>query len=132
MGLYEGIKDVANVIQKADNIELYSKLLDLSAQALELQKENTRLEDENNRLRKQEDLTQRIIRHSETYITLKDDESKIMYCSCCWDNSNKLIQLKKYEDGDYSCLICKNQGYYDRTLYKANMSKYSKDGVFIV
>lgn len=132
MGLYEGIKDVANVIQKADNIELYSKLLDLSAQALELQKENTRLGSENERLRKQEDLTQRIVRHSETYITLKNDDAEIMYCSCCWDNSNKLIQLKRYECGDYSCLICKNKGYYNAALYEATMKKYNNDGIFIV
>lgn len=31
MGLYDGIKDVAKVVQKADNIELYQKLIDLSA-----------------------------------------------------------------------------------------------------
>ena len=39
MGLYEGIKDVAGIIQKADNIELYEKLLDLGSQALDLQSE---------------------------------------------------------------------------------------------
>ncbi len=33
MGLYESIKDVANLVQKADNIGLYKQLLDLSAQA---------------------------------------------------------------------------------------------------
>ena len=43
MGLYDGIKDVAKVLQKADNIDLYSKLIDLSAQALEIQQENARL-----------------------------------------------------------------------------------------
>ena len=37
MGLYEGIKDVAKVVQQADNIELYRQLVDLSAQALEMQ-----------------------------------------------------------------------------------------------
>ena len=37
MGLYDGIKDVAKVVQKADNIELYQKLLDLSSQALDMQ-----------------------------------------------------------------------------------------------
>ena len=47
MGLYDGIKDAAKVIQKADNIELYEKLLDLSAQALELQNDNARLIEEN-------------------------------------------------------------------------------------
>ena len=37
MSLYEGIKDAAKIVQKADNIELYQKLLDLSSQALDLQ-----------------------------------------------------------------------------------------------
>ena len=36
MGIYDGIKDVAKVMQQADNIELYQKLLDLSAQALDM------------------------------------------------------------------------------------------------
>ena len=29
MSLYDGIKDVAKVIQKADNVDLYRQLLDL-------------------------------------------------------------------------------------------------------
>ena len=51
MGLYDGIKDAAKVIQKADNIELYEKLLDLSAQALELQNDNARLIEENKKIK---------------------------------------------------------------------------------
>ena len=47
MGLYEGIKDVAKVIQQADNIELYRQLIDLSAQALDMQNEISRLSIEN-------------------------------------------------------------------------------------
>ena len=39
MGLYEGIKDIAKIIQKADNVELYRQVLDLEAQALEMQAE---------------------------------------------------------------------------------------------
>ena len=43
MSLYEGIKDVASVLQKADNIELYKQLLDLGKEALSLQQEVSRL-----------------------------------------------------------------------------------------
>ena len=43
MGIYDAFKDALNVAQKADNVELYRKLLDLSAQALDLQAENARL-----------------------------------------------------------------------------------------
>ncbi len=43
MSFYDGFKDVLSVAQKADNIDLYRKLLDLSAQALEMQDEITQL-----------------------------------------------------------------------------------------
>ena len=52
MGIYDAFKDALNVAQKADNVELYRKLLDLSAQALDLQAENARLKEENAELRK--------------------------------------------------------------------------------
>ena len=46
MSLYEGIKDVAKVVQQADNIDLYLKLIDLSKQALDLQAEVLQLHEE--------------------------------------------------------------------------------------
>ena len=52
MSLYDGIKDVAKIVQQADNIDLYRQLLDLSAQALELQAENVKLKEENTLLKK--------------------------------------------------------------------------------
>ena len=52
MSLYDGIKDVAKIVQQADNIDLYKRLLDLSAQALDLQAENARLKEENAELKK--------------------------------------------------------------------------------
>lgn len=52
MGLYEGIKDIAKVLQQADNIPLYQQLLDLSTQALELQGEVARLRAENEELKR--------------------------------------------------------------------------------
>ena len=58
MGIYDAFKDALNVAQKADNVELYRKLLDLSAQALDLQAENARLKEENTELRKIRDLEQ--------------------------------------------------------------------------
>ena len=122
MGLYDGIKDAAKVIQKADNIELYEKLLDLSAQALELQNDNARLIEENKKLKQKEDLSSRVVRHEDTYITLKNDTDEIMYCSCCWDSSNKLIQVRKDDDGYFLCHLCKNRGYYDKQKYMRSIS----------
>ena len=47
MGLYEAFKDAISVAQKADNVELYRQLLDLSAQALDMQAEIAKLKEEN-------------------------------------------------------------------------------------
>lgn len=123
MGLYDGIKDVANIIQKADNIELYGKLLDLSAQALELQNDVARLTEENNKLKQKENISNNIVRHDETYITLKNDKYETKYCSCCWDSSGKMVQVRTYDDGEYMCHLCKNKGYYDKEKYRTSLEE---------
>ena len=56
MSLYEGIKDVAKVVQQADNVDLYLKLIDLSKQALDLQAEVLQLHEENAQLKKRKEL----------------------------------------------------------------------------
>ena len=63
MGLYEGIKDVAKVMQKADNIDLYRQLIDLRAQALDMQFEIVRLTNEVQELRKEKNIEQQIVRY---------------------------------------------------------------------
>ena len=83
MGFYDAFKDALNLAQKADNIELYRQLLDLSAQALDLQAENAKLKEENTELRKKKDVEGRIIRHRDPFITLKDENPPLFYCSHC-------------------------------------------------
>ncbi len=98
MGLYDAFKDLLNVAQKADNLELYRKLLDLSAQALELQDEIITLREENRTLKKGKETEERIIRHKNPYITLLEDPQIIKYCAICWDNDQKLVQMKENVD----------------------------------
>ena len=115
MGLYEGIKDVAKVVQQADDIELYQRLLDLSAQALDLQAENARLKDENTQLNKKRIDEEKLVRHKQPYLTMRDDELQIKYCSVCWDTSRNLVQMKEMINSatygsstSYLCHNCKN------------------------
>lgn len=115
MGLYEGIKDVAKVIQKADNIDLYKQLIELSAQALEMQNEITRLSAENTELKRMKDIEGRIERHQAPFITIKDDQNSILYCAHCWDYEKKLIQVKNYDTGAFKCTHCENNGIYDQS-----------------
>ena len=115
MGLYEGIKDVAKVVQQADNIDLYKKLLDLGAQALDMQEEIAKLKVENKRLQEEINSEKDIISHKtemvdeyhyeHPYITLASDKQSIRYCAVCWGLEKKLIPL--YDE--LNCLICNNR-----------------------
>lgn len=107
MGIYDAFKDALNVAQKADNVELYRKLLDLSAQALDLQAENARLKEENAELRKIRDLEQSIIRHNQPYISISDDERQLPYCAVCWAKENKLYQMKVLNTYGVAEVYCK-------------------------
>lgn len=116
MGLYEGIKDVAKVVQQADNIELYTKLLDLCAQALELQEENMELRKQINDILKEKNIDAHIVRHPQPYITLDNDESTIPYCATCWEREKKLYQMVKtmiYSTPNYTCPVCNTKCRYE-------------------
>ena len=121
MGLYEGIKDVAKVLQQADNIDLYQKLLDLSSQALEMQNEILRLTSENNELKKKQEIESKICRHEELYLTLEENNS-FLYCTYCWDNEQKLIQVRK-NHGKFVCPHCEKVGIYNRDEYSKTYPK---------
>ena len=129
MGLYDGIKDVANVLRKADNVELYQQLIELSAQALEMQNEIHRLTNENIDLKKAKEIESRIERHDEPFVTLRDDDVKIIYCARCWDYDRKLIQVRCYDSGEFKCMNCKNAGIHDKEKHKN--SRISTASIFL-
>ena len=112
MSLYDAMKDAVSLAQKADNIELYRQLLDLSAQALDLQAEVAQLKEENDELKKNRDISERIVRHRNPFITLEGDKLEIKYCAVCWDSDGKLIQMKPYipySTPELLCHKCKNK-----------------------
>lgn len=120
MSLYDAFKDAISVAQKADNVELYRQLLDLSAQALDLQAEVARLREENLELKKSKDISEKIIRHEEPVITIDRDDNALYYCSHCWDSEHKLIQINCHKDGTFNCPHCDSQGNYDNAKKEAS------------
>lgn len=123
MGLYEGIKDMAKVLQKAGNIDLYSKLIDLGAQALEMQNEIARLTNENLKLKESKHLSDKVERYSEPFITLNGEKEHVLYCARCWGDTEKLIQVRCYDNGEFKCCKCNNNGVYD----KNKKERYDKE-----
>ena len=113
MSFYDAFKDAISVAQKADNVELYRQLLDLSAQALDLQAEVARLREENTALRKSKDISEKVIRHEEPVVTIEGDTKNLYYCSHCWDSQQMIIQINCHNDGTFNCPHCQASGNYD-------------------
>lgn len=117
--LSSGIKNVAEIVKKADNLELYAVLLDLQSKALELQEENAKLKLQLADRSRIETLRARIIRHDQPFITLQGDEEHMLYCAHCWDSKEKLIQLNtEPSSAEFICPSCKNTGVYDRQKHE--------------
>ena len=106
MGLYDAIKDVASIAQKADNIELYRQLLDLGAQALDLQAEVARLKEENSELKKTNDIESDIEYYVDSFITRKSDLKPIKYCAACWVDKRKLVPIQDVQYNNFKCPLC--------------------------
>lgn len=114
MEIIDMLKTVLNLAQKSDNFELYRQLLDLNTKVLELQSEVTRLNEENAELKRIKELSDRVIRHREPYITLAGEKENLYYCSHCWDTSKLLVQLQCNDYlATFECPHCHMQGSYD-------------------
>ena len=113
--------DVAKIVQQSDNIELYRQLINLSEQALDQQNTINHLHEEVERLKKILKNKENIQRHPELYLTLENN-SDVIYCSHCWDNEEKLIQMK-IVNGQYECPHCKTKGVFDKNEYEMYKEK---------
>ena len=69
------------------------------------------------------DLKNDVERSEELFITLKSDVSKTKYCTHCFDDSGKLMQLKCSDTGQFDCRKCKTTGIYDREKYSNYISR---------
>ena len=115
MGLYDGIKDAAKLVQQADNIELYRKLLDLSVQALDMQAEIAKLKQENEDLKRVSDVEKEIVYYEDAFVTKKSDVIPIKYCTACWVDKRKLIPIQDQQYDNYECPLCRCKIYDMRT-----------------
>ncbi len=112
--LSSGIKNVADIVKKADNLELYAMLLDLYGKALDLQQENAELKSKLADISEQKSIANKVLRHHQPYITIKDEVPSLMYCAHCWDSQGKLIQINSSpRSAEFFCPDCKNSGVYD-------------------
>ncbi|HAN10104.1 MAG TPA: hypothetical protein DCP90_05785 [Clostridiales bacterium] len=117
MGLIGDIKDAASIVQKADNIELYQKILDIQASALELQEENINLKNKVRELEKRKNIEDSLeFRENAYYKKLEDNKEDGPFCSACWDKDKRLTRMHSINDGTvvkFACSVCNCRVYED-------------------
>lgn len=107
MSLLDEIKSAAEIIQKADNIELYRQILDIQNEALGLTEDIKVLKQENQDLKNKFKIAGELIFKDNAYY-IADEQGNIKsgpYCSCCWDDKKKLIRMLERDNGWGSHII---------------------------
>ena len=103
------LRDVVNVAQKSNDIEMIQKVISAQQEVINLQDKIYKLQVENNVLKEQLRKNDNIERYrSIPLITLKDEHPKILYCANCYGNEGKFIQLQIYDNDRCRCSVCKN------------------------
>lgn len=119
MSIIDNVKEVADLIQKVGDMELYRKIVDLKAEIVELSRNNMKLEQENSELRAKLEIKENM-EFRQPFYFLGDD--KIPYCPLCWESEQKAIHLmgpKKTPHKNnvwYRCPNCENN--FDDPIWK--------------
>jgi hypothetical protein len=111
MSLISEIRSAAEMIQKADNIELYRKILDLQYEAMSLMEKYNAAIEENNALKERIETAGKMKFINNMYYIEKEGDP---YCSKCWDVDNKRVRLHGNSEGFFQCPSCKTVAYNER------------------
>jgi len=108
MGIIENAKDIAQLIKKYNDADLYQKIVDLRDEIFELREENLGLKEKIKNLEKDQYIQSQLTWEPPYYFLKKEEKKDGPYCQKCWDENKKLIRLQDHKNGCWSCLACKN------------------------
>lgn len=115
MGLLENMKEVADLIKKVGDIELYRKVVESEGEVIELTREKRQLED---RVRELEALAalQKEMKFSVPFYFQDGDETP--FCPTCWERNRAAVHLflvfKNAGGTRWDCYSCKSSYMTDR------------------
>jgi len=93
MGVLETAKDVVQIVQKIDNIELYKQILELQSEAIKIVEENLALRDQVRELEDKLRIKDKLTYELGCYWIATSDGREGPFCTHCWDRDNKLVRL---------------------------------------
>jgi len=108
MNIVTELKDIAELVKKMGDIDLYRKIVELEGQVIELTRSNRELIESNEAL--QESLKMKDnLKFKEPFYYAEND--MVPYCPKCWEDDNIAIHMvaynKSYSYRTYVCPKCK-------------------------
>jgi len=114
MSIIENAKEIAELVKKYNDQDLYQRIVELREEILALREENLGLREQVSKLRNNSEVGKNLVRDGNAYFLQSEvGERKGPFCLACWDYENKLVNLKvstsniqgrKYTS--YHCNIC--------------------------
>ena len=128
MGLIENFKEIADLVKKTGNIDLYKKIVELEAEVIELNRKNIELEKEVDQLRKDLSFREKLTFKKPFYYAEGDDTP---YCPTCYEKDSRYIHLdgpdsNSYAGNPYFCRACK-QSFPTSSMSNLNPSDFEDD-----
>jgi len=103
MSIIENVKEIADLVKKLDDVDLYRRILTLEQEVFELNEENRSLKERISNLENIKDITSKMTFKSPFWY-MEDDE--IPHCPRCWESDKRTIHLVEIPDHGFECPQC--------------------------
>lgn len=102
MGVVDNVKEVADLVKKLGDIELYRKIVELEEEVLALNRDNRNLSDQVSNLQQKLSFSSKLTHKPPLYYAENDPAP---FCPRCWENDQKPIHLVG-QNNQYDCPLC--------------------------
>ncbi len=102
MSILDNVKELAGLVQKINDLELYRRILDLQSEVMALLDEIQTLKTQKKDLEKKWEIQESLQFRENAYWRESGDGP---YCLPCWDKDKKLMRMAG-DGGMYSCHTC--------------------------
>ena len=109
MSILDHAKEIAELVKKYNDQDLYERIVGLREEILQLRDDNLGLHEQIKSLKEANDITARLRREGNCYFLDDDKEKMRPYCLTCWDADQKLVSLIINKDKfgmHIKCSIC--------------------------
>jgi hypothetical protein len=115
MGIIDNVREIADLVKKAGDIELYRKIVKLEGEVIELTREKRVLEEQIQQLQLQLEMAKKLTFRAPFYYAPPDE---VPFCPRCWETDKKAIHLtgplQVIAGTRYDCPECRRNHISDR------------------